>query len=187
MKILVCSILLFLSLAACDRAQRQSAPRPRAFPRVELYADSFTAVAAGRVGFIVPAQCTVERTAENWVNIGYSRFGATMYVAVRGFDSDSALENAIENRAQRMTLNLGTAKERSEEFDNRDGFRCIMLLSADPSPLPVQFVAIGPQRTLVSGAVALSGSIQPVDSLAPVIGQLEEHSRRLLESLTILR
>ena len=175
MKILVCSILLFLSLAACDRAQRQSAPRPRAFPRVELYADSF-----------VPAQCTVERTAENWVNIDYSRFGATMYVAVRGFDSDSALENAIENRAQRMTLNLGTAKERSEEFDNRDGFRCIMLLSADPSPLPVQFVAIGPQRTLVSGAVALSGSIQPVDSLAPVIGQLEEHSRRLLESLTIL-
>jgi len=85
-----------------------------------------------------------------------------------------------------MTLNLGTAKERSEEFDNRDGFRCIMLLSADPSPLPVQFVAIGPQRTLGSGAVALSGSIQPVDSLAPVIGQLEEHSRRLLESLTIL-
>lgn len=61
---------------------------------------------------------------------------------------------------------------------------CSLTEATEPAPVPLQFMAVSPAGQLVSGAVALSGSVEPADSLAPALERLRADVDRILESLS---
>ncbi len=173
-----------VSLSGGCGGRGEAVPLPRAFARVQPYGDSLTDVSMEDLSLKVNALADTACPRPNWLDIAFGRYGATMHVSVMRFDNYDGMLRALHNRAERISLNLAGRRAVVEEFVGDGGFRVRLTRSLEPSPVPLQFFAVDDTHTFVSGAVALSGAVEPADSLAPV---LEELYRQTLITLSSLR
>lgn len=180
-------LLLVALLAACATGCRDNGgtpvPRPRAYPRIDVPDSAFTTLSADGVAMAVNTSASVRRGQNNGLDIAYPRLNSTLYISINRYRDNQELARAIANRNQRMALNTGSERVRTDEFTNDAGFFCRMISAGGASAIPVQFTAAGPGRTLVSGAAVFSVPVASADSVAPASRALQRDILHLLLSI----
>lgn len=183
--ILLLSLCVLMLAGGCSGGEGSTVtPRRRAYPRLELSAD--TTGCPARLGDV---ELRVNRVASfrpdslrpGWADIEYpATTGATLHLSLTRPES---LPEAVANRRQRMALNLGDAPARAEEFHS-GAWACTLVFS-DRAGLttPVQILATNADGRLLSGAVALKAPGADADSIRPLLELLRTDARTLLLSL----
>ncbi len=172
-----------IAAGSCNRSADTPIPRRTAYPRIEAYADSTATAHIGPLAFDIAAQADTAMPRPGWLDIAYPRYRATIHIAVRHLGSGEELADAIDNRVQRMSLNLGDRTAVASDFENSAGFSCHTVTSLDGGPTPVQFMAYSADGYLLSGAAAISGAAGPADSIAPTVQALARDAETILKSL----
>ena len=172
-------IALVFSLSSCKEKSATPTPRRYAYPRLEAYATDYRLIDAELVKFEVNANATVSSPKSGWVDIEYPRYGATFYISAVKPDD---VAEAIANRQQRMSRNLGGAKATSRSFASGK-FDCMILESIDAGTTPVQFLAVGDDGVIVSGTATIVGSTAPADSIRPIVTALADEAFKILTTL----
>lgn len=167
-----------LLCASCSGADKGDAAVPRrpGYARVAEYPARYAAVDS--MPLLVEANSQAVTSSERmpdgsvWLNIAYPGYKARVYVTFTPVDSAS-VEAALENRAERIGLNLGNAPTESEHFTTPGGYYVTLVKAPQALPMPVHFIAVNPgdPRWLVSGSAMLDGigPQAPADSIGPVI------------------
>ncbi|MCM1110096.1 MAG: hypothetical protein NC336_02685 [Clostridium sp.] len=186
-----------LVASACHRSATADipVPRPEAYPRVQVYPSDSMVEAGGLpvrllVNGYAPATITRRDRDNAWVNIRYPRYGFEIFVTVTTVGGDTArLAAVVDNRLERIGLNLGGSEARLDEFLSDDRNFEVRLVEAPGNPTPLQFLAVGRGGEVVSGSAAPTDpSVNPaaVDSLAPVVEDLRRDIMTTLRSLAPL-
>ncbi len=182
-------LLAAAAVAALMGACSQSAPpvpRPRGFARVEAYADSLATCTIAGVSIGVSAEAVRTAPRADWLDAAFGRHRATLHLSVAHPADARALTEAMENRTERIALNLPGAAEVSD-FNTPGGFAVRLVESLEPSPVPLQFMATDSSGTFISGAVAITGPVVPADSAAAAVADLRRQLLLTLNSLSRCR
>lgn len=180
-KAVLAAALLAVVACACGGGEENSVPRRRAYARVDTYPAEYRAVEVGGIPLEINTSAAAASPREGWLDVRYTRYGATLHLAVARPDA-AARDQAVANRRQRMSLNLGGATAEQTTLAG-DTYMCELLVSRDAVATPVQLLAVGADGTLVSGAAVIAGRTEPVDSLRPVVDALRADALHLLMHL----
>lgn len=184
-RLLAAAAVAALALCACTGGHDPS-PRPRAFARANAYGDSLAACTVAGVAFDVNAAAAVATPRPGWADIAYGRHRATLHLSVLREPTPEAMADAMANRSERMSLNLAGRRARVSDFVNAGGFRVRLVDALEPAPVPLQFMAADSGATVfVSGAVAISGPVEPADSASEALADLRRQLMFTLNSLTL--
>lgn len=170
-------------LCCTDRGGGNATPKRYAYPRTEVY-DSIRAdyeAGAVRLSINQGARVSHPDNKDGWLDAAYDRYGATLHLSATHPDG-GAMDEALANRRERISLNLGGATARRDVFENGAGMSCEVVVSRDPSTTPVQFIAYG-HGVLVSGVFVIAGKTEPADSLRPICDELENEAFAIVNSI----
>ena len=187
MKMLPCIALCAATLAACspsassDTENATPLPRRYAYPRFQPYDTTTVLYRMADLTFRLNAAAHTTEPRPGWMDISYPRYGATLHLSY----THPTGAQAIDNRRERMMLNLGEAVAEASDYLTPAGFECRELVAVDALVTPVQFLALGPGDRMVSGAVVLSDAEASADSIAPIVAALQAEVRTLLQSLAV--
>lgn len=174
------AITFALILGGCTH-QPRPIPRRTAYPRIETLPDSSITHTLGSLAVQINAAATVSSPKDGWMDVRYPLYGAVLHLTSTPYKTLKKRARILENRLERMRLNLGDAPARQLKFTNAHGFECL-LLTAESGTTPLQFIATGPDE-IVSGVVVFSGPTSPADSIAPVISELDNEMIAILRNL----
>lgn len=181
----IISLFVALFLSACGARQEAPVPRPTAYPRVADPGVEYVAVDSLPVVFEINSSAELTRPRADWLNIRYPEWNVTVHVSLTSVDP-TEFERAIDNRMQRLHLNIASLSVTDEvEFDTPD-FSSVLLSSPDSRSTPLQFIAAGDSTMIISG-VAFFENVSPhasVDSLAPVVKYLRRDLTHTLTNLS---
>lgn len=165
-------------LCACRKTD-DSIPRRYAYPRIETYDTIYRNVAVGPVNLYVNKAAGISTPRPGWLDINYPRYGATFHVSVT---TTNSVADAIANRRERIALNLGGSRAKTNSFRSGD-FECIVVESPEAGMTPVQFLAVSPKGIIVSGTAYITGSTTSVDSIHPIVTALTTDAIKMLSDL----
>lgn len=175
-------IVCLIVLGGCYNAHDSAAvPRPRAYPRVETYPMQYRDLTVG------PLKLKVNSSAESivdglWADVNYSAYEMAIYITVTQIN-DADLEAVMNNRTERMALNLGGAQGELTQFMTDNGAWAVMVTSRSGSGLtPIQFLATDSTEWVVSGVVTSVGAAN-ADSIKPTIDAIKNDVLELLMRL----
>lgn len=181
-------------LAGCtNNAGNDATPVPRrhAYPRIETADSVFTHIDTdiGNLSIGVNDRAVHTLRSANdgssrFIDVNYPRFNSTIYFTITPVDPATAGQ-VIDNRLERISLNLGGADAELIEFDSPAGFENKVIVSRGDIATPVQFIATDGHSLVVSGtAFVPEASAATADSLAPVTGMLR---RDIIYALKTMR
>ena len=178
--------IIVLATIVFSCSQRQPVPRRDAYPRMQLL-DTAMVAADAPVYFLVNSQARIEQGREDWLNVAYDLYGATMYVTFTETTPEN-VETVKENRMERLLLNSGEQMSQHSEFVNRAGYSVVLSYSEGVAT-PLQFIATDDSSMVVSGAVYFSNpkASASVDSIAPIIEALRDDIMRSMINLKSLQ
>lgn len=167
---------MFVQSCGNDSSNRKPVDTPRriAYPRIDTYDTVYTAIGDLPVNMEVNAGAVVSipRTENEdviWIDVDYPRYKATLHCTVMATDPQKT-PMIVDNRTQRMSLNLGenaatqlTVRSRSGVYDS------VVLTTTGQTLTPVQFLSVG-QRWIVSGALQWHDTmLSSADSISPIV------------------
>lgn len=182
------AIFLLLVVSACHRGEKGvSVPRPYAWPRVETYPDSFTAVSHLPVRWMANAAAvaSVRPGGEGavWADVRYPAYQATLFLTVIN-GGGAAADSIIANRRHRIAVNLGDTPARQEEVVSADGlFNSELITATAATPSPLQFVSRG-KNAVVTGTLFFDKEPVAYDSVKPIVDALRSELVYALKSLS---
>lgn len=192
MKTALAAVIGCILLAACSPDQGHTpVPRRTAFPRVCLYDSTYTSVDSIPVNISLNSALTPEvKTRQDgsiWLTAEYPAYNATLYVTATPVN-ESTVESIVDNRTERIHLNINGAGIRIEEMDNAAGYHSNIIRTVSPSSTPLQFLAVnaGRPRWVVYGSVFFGemAASTPLDSIAPVYEAINRDIRHAMRSLS---
>lgn len=182
----VCLASLLCACSGQTSRDKTPVPRPEAWPRIAIYDSIYQVVDSLPVVFEANASAKIEHTRPGWVNINYPAYASTIYLTVTQ-TTPAEIESVVDNRLERMALNIADNTDVTQEHIVSPDFESIMLISHGTRSTPVQFVSTDRRSTVVSGTAFLhnAGQIASTDSVAPVIESLRHDIVHALKNLTI--
>lgn len=164
---------------ASDIGARPACPRPVAYPRPFIYDSVYVTAPDMPVLFEVNANASLYRPDVNgsapagtrWLNVVYPAYSATLFCTFSPVSSDGDRRRIVENRMQRMMMNLGDNYATQFEIASPDGYSTMILSSLGPTLTPVQFISQS-RRWVISGTMqfeAADGRPLKPDSVKPYI------------------
>lgn len=188
MRRLICYILTAATLAACgtDAGDSAAVPRRRAYPRLPEYGASYTPAPGAPACYYVNshAELSVD-SGGRWLTVRYPLYDAEVYVTVTRTASQHELKAVLDNRRERMALNIGGAQATTAHVASPDSFVGV-IVEAPGSVMPVQFVATDGVECVVSGAARLNVRPDaPYDSISPVVRTLSRDITFALKHLSL--
>lgn len=190
----VAAILFSALLAGCTSDTAHTpVPRRTAFPRITLCDTLYAAVDSLPVHIelnsALKADVTKRMDGSVWLTARYPAYNATLYVTLSPV-TESEVESVIDNRTERMHLNINGAGINIEEADNASGYRSNIVRTLSPSSTPLQFLAVNPARArwVVYGSVFFEGSsaTTSLDSIMPVYDAVARDLRHAMLTLSDL-
>ncbi len=179
MKILSFIFLFALVCLSCHREGNDAVPRRYAYPRLEAYDTVYQRVDVGPVCLDVNADAIIDSPKNGWLNISYPRYGATIFLSATRTDD---IDEAVRNRRQRISLNLGGAQADTRVFSTGD-FECMVVESIDAGTTPVQMLAVSRRGIVVSATANIDGPSTPADSIRPIVNALARDAVKMLTNL----
>lgn len=177
-------------LASCSKsdsvADRIGVPRRPAYPRLLLPDSAYVSPAGLPLGMEINREATfnMEQHDESgdWVTVSYDIADAEIYYTFTPV-TEATVAGVIDNRLERLSLNLGGNSAELTEFITPEGL-AVRIIEGGSATTPVQFLATDNSSLVVSGSAfvpALDSATR--DSLAPVVGILR---RDIIKSLVSL-
>lgn len=188
------AVMLVMSLVGCtSRISEQGAavPRPTAYPRIGFPDSTFRTVEIEGVNLAVNSGAQVtsrpsgaERGA--WIDIAYQCLGSPrLYLTLTQSDDPVEMKLALDNRLERIALNLGSERAELTELTSAGDWSCRLLVARGSLTTPVQILAWH-EGEMLSGAltVSLPDSICPDPAaIAPIVKGVERDMMYLLRNL----
>ncbi len=177
-----------LSALSCTRGHSTSTPRPEAYPRIAMPDSTFTQMNISGISLAINdgavADVEEKENGDCWITIGYPSFSnASIYLTLSNATKDEPAEAIVDNRRERMALNLAGADGIATTLTSSGGWDCEMITSRSALSTPVQILASKDGR-VISGTVYLQiPHTTPTDSVSPVIDALERDMLTLLKAL----
>jgi gliding motility-associated lipoprotein GldD len=161
-------------------------PRRKAFPRINTHDSTFVAIKNTPVHFEISkaASITLDSTKTDldipsqWINIYYKPYKATIHCTFTQVDS-TTINQVIDNRSERMSLNIGSLTTELIELTNANNFYSQILTTEQCEVTPIQFLSTDDCNWVVSGALYFEQT-NNVDSIRPVIDVIK---RDIIHSL----
>ena len=182
------SSLLVALLAACGGGGNDSisVPRPEAFVRITLYDSVYSSLDSLPVRFDVNA-ATVSTVSHRsprdiWADVAYPAYRGVLHVTFTRVTDDSSRMKTVDNRTERMALNLGANRAEQIVLDSPGGFSTSILLSRSGGLMPVQFLSVG-KEWVVSGAFTFNTPSEKADSIQPVVQALKSDIIHLSQTI----
>ncbi len=178
------AVSAFALACSCSGDNTAAVPRQRAYPRL-VVADSLyrplslnglaLEVNVATVDSISPA-----KDNSSWLNIIYPTYcnGSVIYTTVTPV-TDATRQQVLDNRVERIALNLGGNEAEVTEFENHDGWNCQIIKSMSPVVTPIQFIATN-QRFVITGAYYIN---ETGDSVKPYVDAVGRDIVHLLKTL----
>lgn len=182
------AVLAVIALADCSNGgdRRPPVPRRNAYPRIEIPDSSF--YNDGRLPLSLQTSTAAKAMVSKndhtgiWVDVSYLQFSASVLFTFTPV-SDSTIESVIENRMERISLNLGGNGAEVMQFVSPDGFDSRVIVCRSVAT-PVQFLSTDGRSVVVSGAAYTPGfSMERIDSLNPVVDMLRRDIVHALKTL----
>lgn len=168
-------LILILFLAGCGERQPTLTPRPKAYPRIELYPPAYCRVPVSQqLSLAVNDSAVVDIVSDGWFNIRYPAYGITVNCTLSPYSAE-----VVANRLDRLDRNLGGS--RGEVVSSPRG---MVIVAPAALRTPVQLLATDSVSWVLS-AVAVS-DFPPgtaTDSVSPVINAVASDMITLLEDL----
>lgn len=188
LRLLPAALLLAAALAqaACGGPDEADAtPRRRGYPRLPAYDSCYVVAPGAALPLEVNAAATVaDSCAGRWLTVGYPLHNSLIYITITRAATPDELSRALDNRRERIGLNLGGAEASTAHLSSPAGFEAA-LVEAPGSGTPLQFVATDGRATMVSGAARIDVAADaPYDSIRPIVATLR---RDIVHMLTTLR
>ena len=173
-------------LAACGSDDGGSVPRRRAYPRLPEYGEAYTPAPGAAARFYVNSRAELNvDSGGRWITVRYPLYDAEVYVTVTPAASQHELNAVLDNRRERMALNIGGAQATTAHVVSPDSFVGV-IVEAPGSVMPVQFVATDGVECVVSGAARLNiNADAPYDSVSPVVRTLSRDITFALKNLSL--
>lgn len=171
-----CLVLLALTLSSCSGHDSGSTaiPRRQAYPRIQLY-DTLYTDSGLPAGFETNSSATVIRDNSGksdagpvWIDISYPAYEATVSCTFTPLADDRSRQAVIDNRLERMSLNLGDRYAEQTEMMSDGGYSTIILDSKGTTVTPLQFLSAG-RQWVISGAMYFNRESVNADSVRPAI------------------
>lgn len=170
---------LFLIITGCARRPAPT-PRPEAFPRIEIYPETYSEVN----GLMVNDSARVENgDSEGWFDIVYPAYNARINCTLTRVETPEGLAAVIDNRLERLERNASGAPGELTELISAGGIGCMIMVTPGALATPVQFLATDSASRVLSGtAVFASPGVAP-DSVAPAVKAIERDVIYMLKNL----
>lgn len=183
----ITAVALLLLSASCDRSDRRSAvyPKPEAYPRVAVLDSTYASSDSIDLRFDTNTSAVVKIRSSYWFDIVYPCYGATVYVTISRVRADS-VDAVIENRRRRLKLNTGDSDVEISGPVTSGEFTSYIYRSPSVRSTPLQFLSTDGRSRVVSGTVFFGNTApdSPVDSLAPMVAQIERDLTHSLSNLS---
>ena len=183
--------LLCLMTAGCSSdsgSDYTPTPRRRAYPRARIMPQEYYAAESLPLNIEINtgADTMSERRADGsvWLTVDYPDYGATVYWTLTPVGHNDMRE-VINNRMERMSLNIGDNRAEIYEISSTGGFESAVMKTTGISSTPIQFVAADTRHWVVSGTVWLASPGTSADSLQPYLDALGRDVTRALASLSV--
>lgn len=188
----ICILAICLAmLASCSKPER-TAPRQQAHPRVHIYDTAYAVPAGLPLHFEANAEAQTSVEAKDggavWLTVSYPAYDASLMCTFTPV-TPSTVGEVVDNRAERMALNVIGAEPQVDQFVTPSGYAAIIILDPNAVATPVQFLA-APADTAASGWV-VSGTAYfsraqagaSIDSLAPMVETMLRDVRHSVRAL----
>ncbi|MDE6317766.1 MAG: hypothetical protein K2L73_05150 [Muribaculaceae bacterium] len=167
-----------------------SVPRRHAYHRIPLPDSTFTEIAVGPTGLNISvntaATCSIradESGRSRFVDITYPDINSIIYMTVTPVDH-STINSVIDNRLDRIALNLSGADPELIDFDTPAGFENKLIVTHAGISTPVQFLSTDGKSLVVSGVAFIKDATPAtVDSLAPIADILQRDITHTLKTM----
>lgn len=186
-RLLIC-IMLSAVLDSCSHKGDSCAiPKPTAYPRVADYGSNYHAVDSLPVYIEVNSAAGIHRKSRYWVDVNYPAYDATIYFSITPTSPDS-LSLIIENRRNRMDLNISDAPNATIAEVKSPAFSSILLYSPQTRATPLQFLSSDGLRWVVSGVVFFKSvpNDASTDSIGPMVETIKRDLTHTLSTLNLL-
>ena len=180
--LLTTAIIAVCGMTGCssgqDGADTPPVPRPKAWPRIDIYPETYITIDSLSLPLSVNRGSTTRRVKTGNINsealdVVYPRYGATIHLTLLKprHEPRLALNRAIDSRLQRINLNLGATPASVTSQTNTHGINTMLVRSLSAIPTPLQAIATDSTTFLLSATVYLPfhPSVGATDSLAPVL------------------
>lgn len=172
----VLAIAIAFSVSDCGNGVGDgvAVPRRTAYPRISLYDTVYTEVDRLPVVFEVNSGATVSRasregeTDDNWINVKYDRYGATLHCTYMPV-SAATVGDVMSNRIERMSLNVGDLTTDITSISTPAGIAGTVLMTPAAKVTPVQFLATDSATFVLTGALYFDRTISAIDSVKPIL------------------
>lgn len=187
-RLLYCVIACLLLCAGCGGRDNDSpVPRPRAYPRIILPDTLYSALPG------VPVRLEANRDAvaavrqgedgrSIWIDLRYPSLMSTLSITVTPTLDAQKLDEAVDNRLERILLNIGGNHSELTELMSAGGYDCRMFTVRSGTVTPLQFLAIGDDR-IVAGTLVLDYPAESADSLSPLLDAAGKDMLHMLRGL----
>ncbi len=171
---------VLILLAGCTK-RPAPVPRQQAFPRIELYPESYREID----GLMVNDSARIERgETEGWFDIVYPAYNVRINCTLTRAESPARLQAVIDNRLERLERNAGGASGEMTELTSPGGIGSLLMVTPGALATPVQFIATDSARCCVlSGSAVFASPGATPDSVAPVVGAIERDIVFMLKNL----
>ena len=166
-------------------------PRPQAYPRIEFPDSVYVPVEVGGVTMLFNDATEVHESPSGamdgaWIDVRYKCLTSPeLYLTLTQSNDSVEMALALDNRHERMALNLGQDRAELVEFTSPGGWRCQLLVARGSVTTPVQVLA-WKRGEMLSGALVVnvpdSLSADPA-YIAPVVEGVERDMLTLLRNL----
>ncbi len=174
--------LLFplLIFAGCTQKSPQAVPRPQAWPRLAEVPASYHPEG----GLMINDSAQIAAGgSEGWFDIVYPAYNVRINCTMTAVESPRQLQEAIDNRLERLERNAAGAEGELTELTSAGGWGCLLMSTPGAVATPVQFLATDSATRLFSGTAVFTGRDLRQDSVAPAVGVIERDLLYMLQNI----
>lgn len=190
--IVLCPLLCVIVASGCGSGSGgdySPTPRRRVYPRPRILSQEYFVPESLplHIEINTGADTLCERRPDGsvWLTVGYPDYAATVYWTLTPVKHKEDVRGVIDNRMERMSLNIGDDRAEIYEFSSQGGFEGAVMKASGVSSTPLQFVGADMNKWVVSGTVWLSSPGVAADSLQPYVDALSRDIARALSSLGV--
>lgn len=185
------ALAMLAVMQGCGNKGERLVPRPQAYPRIEFPDSVYVPVEIGGVTMLFNDATEIHESPSGamngaWIDVRYKcPTSPELYLTLTQTADSLEMDLALDNRRERMALNLGQERAELVELISRGGWNCQLVVARGSVTTPVQVLAWRPGEML-SGALVVnvpdSLSSDPA-YIAPVVEGVERDMLHLLKNL----
>ena len=186
------ALALALSMSSCGgKGDAGYAPRPQAYPRIEFPDSVYVPIEIGGVTMLFNDSTEIHESPSGamrgaWIDVRYKCLTSPeLYLTLTQSDDTLEIAEALENRRERLALNLGQERAELIELTSRGGWDCQLVVARASVTTPVQVLAWR-HGEMLSGALVVNvpDSLRADPAyIAPVVEGVERDMLVLLKNL----